>query len=163
MRNVSPLSAIAAGKLRKKHQNIREKRQKQAATRDKRPIKTNLKVKPGKKTIRNIFLAPKQHNSLEKIRIWNNFFFMISNVPEQYPGRIFDTDLQAKNTNTLDKRRLRRTGTMQKGTLRWTKLSKKKNKINFLINIPGITPPTNEKKRFFFSLLLSISPTLSFS
>ena len=116
MRNVSPLSAIAAGKLRKRHQNIREKRQKQAAARDKRPIKSNLKVRPGKKNIRNIFLAPKQHNSLEKIRIWNKFFFYDFRFPEQYPGRIFDTDLQAKNTNTLDKRRLRRTGTMQKGT-----------------------------------------------
>ena len=39
----------------KKHQNIREKRPKQGATRDKRPIKTNLKVKPGKNHTKHLF------------------------------------------------------------------------------------------------------------
>ena len=55
MRNVSPLSAIAAGKLRKTHQNLTEKRQKQAAAGEKRPIKTILKVEPGKKPYETSF------------------------------------------------------------------------------------------------------------
>ena len=116
MRNVSPLSAIAAGKLRKRHQNIREKRQKQAAARDKRPIKNNLKVRPGKKKHTKHLFSTQTTQLTRKNPNLKQVFFYDFRFPEQYPGRIFDTDLQAKNTNTLDKRRLRRTGTMQKGT-----------------------------------------------
>ena len=78
-------SAIAAGKLRKRHQNIREKRQKQAAARDKRPIKNNLKVKPGKNHAKHFFSTQTTQLTRKNPNL-KQFFFMISNVPSNSSG-----------------------------------------------------------------------------